>query len=110
MHGEIGEIQGLDCISGKREIKVPYRGLQIPLTVNSCLDEATVRVRTALRACASSKKTLSQLPGECGLADAPEREFKMAAFLHVKAQHARTHLRKLLAQESPEDRDGEKVL
>eukprot|EP00971_Amphidinium_carterae_P203419 4036854-Amphidinium_carterae.1 len=41
LHGEIGEIQGLDCISGKREIKVPYRGLHVPVTVNSCLDEAT---------------------------------------------------------------------
>eukprot|EP00971_Amphidinium_carterae_P031041 610931-Amphidinium_carterae.2 len=43
LHAEITGIQGVECLSGKRNIHLLYRGSKVQITVNSILDEATVR-------------------------------------------------------------------
>ena len=110
MYEEVNKIPGIECLQGRRAVKMTYRKLTISVMVADPAEQVTLSLRLRVRERAAISDIIALLPGEGVLDAGQDHPWTSGTSAVSKAHKARLQLTRLLQAEPEDTVSGDTVL
>ena len=110
MYEGVNKIPGIECLQGRRAVKMTYRKLTISVMVADPAEQVTLSLRLRVRERAAMSDKIALLPGEGVLDAGQDHPWTSGTSAVSKAHKARLQLTRLLQAEPEDTVSGDTVL